>query len=104
MQWNEIIQEFAQSIGFRILRSVVGHFTENRFGIVFDNGQFEQQCGVEHYIGIFLIWENPFFFARPYTGPSADGLFGRISPILVVTDDASEQPVVGSRALIMVIQ
>lgn len=67
-------------------------------------GQLEEQGGIEHGVGVFLIRENPLCFSGAYARPAADGLFSRISAVVVVADDATQEAVVRRRDVVVRVQ
>ena len=92
---REIAEELEQAVGLGMFLTVLGHLLQQRFGLGPDDGKLEEHGRVEHRIGILLIGEYPLVLARPHAGPAADGVAGVDSAILIVADDAAQQPVVG---------
>ena len=68
------------------------------------HGKLEQQGGVEHHVGVFLVGEYPLVFARAHAGPARDGLLCRVAAVVVVADDAAQQAVVGGGNPVVVVQ
>ena len=67
-------------------------------------GEFEQQRRIHHFVGLFLIWEDPFALTLAHHRPTLDSVFGRISAVLIIAHNAAEQAVVGCRDVVVVVE
>lgn len=67
---GEIFDEFQQPVGFCVFRTVPWNTGKDGLCVAAEHGEFEQEGGVEHNVGIFLVGEYPFVLAGTYTGPA----------------------------------
>ena len=100
----EILQEFQQSVSFRIFLAVFRNLLQQWFCLHLEHGQLIEHRRIEHRIGILLEREYPFVLASSYRWPAVNGLLSRYTSIFIVADDAAQQTVVGCRNIIMIIQ
>ena len=78
-------------MGFGMLFLVLAHLLQERQSLILQSRKLKKQSGIEHYVGILLIRENPFFFSRSHTGPTAYGFLRRVSAIFVVPYNAAQK-------------
>ena len=100
---HEILQEFEQSMRFGILLAEFGYLGEDRFSMAFEYRELKDQCGVEHDVRFLLEGIYPFGLAPYDRRASRNSLLRRIAAVFVVAYDASEQPDVGCRNPVMII-
>ena len=91
-------------MGFGMLFLVLAHLLQERQSLILQSRKLKKQSGIEHYVGILLIRENPFFFSRSHTGPTAYGFLRRVSAIFVVPYNAAQKAVVGCGNVIVVVE
>ena len=93
----EIREELEQAAGFGILRFGFGNIAQNRKCVRLENTHFKNECGIYHRIRIFLEWidvpQLPTMDARP----AMERIKCRVSTILMVTYNPSNQSVIRSR-------
>ena len=99
-----VFEEFEQTVGFAVFFTVLGHELKERFGLLLDDGEFEEHGSVEHYVGVFLVGEYPFAFSISYGWPSVYGFLCAHGSVFVVADDASQQTVVGSGYVVVAVE
>ena len=90
-------------MGFGIFIAIFRHLFQDGHHMTFQHRKFEYQRRIEHDIGILLKRENPFVFPFSYTAPTSDGITGRITPVMVIANDAPQQSGVGCWYPVMLI-
>jgi hypothetical protein len=58
---SEIAEEFLQSVRFAVLWTVFRNSHQDTFRMCPQYGEFNEICGIEKYIRIFLIWIYPLY-------------------------------------------
>ena len=101
--WGEMLQEAEQAVGSGVFRHIVRHPPEQWLGIGFHHRYLEEQRGIESGIGVFLEGEYPFLLTASHRRPALYGLFGRSVAVFVVTHYAAQQPGVGGRYPVVVV-
>ena len=102
--WFEESEKFCQCCGQLMFRPVFIYRFEQRYGIVSEYGELIDECAVEHGVRILLERENPFLFPSPDRRPSGNGADSGGSPVLVVAHDSPDEPVVGCRDVVVVVE
>ena len=97
-------EKFRQCGGQLVFRPVFIYRFEQRYGIVSEYGELIDECAVEHGVGVLLERENPFLFPSPDRRPSGNGADSGGSPVLVVAHDSPNEPVVGCRDVVVVVE
>ena len=98
-----VFEEFEQTVGFAVFFTVLGHELKERFGLLLDDGEFEEHGSVEHYVGVFLVGEYPFVLSSAYRWPATNSILRRNSTILIVSNDATQQTIISSWDIVMVV-
>lgn len=90
--WQEVVQEFQEPLGFQIFVAAPGDAEQQRLHIGLQQGSFVNEGGVEHRIGAVLIGEDVLFLAPADGGPHFDGGLSTVAPGPGVPFNAAEQP------------
>ena len=98
------MDEFQEAVGFAVFGAVLRDGPEDQFGVGVEYGEFHQVGGVEHHIGVLLIGIDPLLFGAADVRPLVDGLAGGEGAVVVVADDAAQQPVVAGRHPVVVVE
>lgn len=101
---KEMRQEFHHAPGFSVDDLVGLDFGQQRPGQNGQDGQFIIERGVEHRIRFFLEGEDPGAFAPADVGPHLERACGGMAPIAMVAHQTADQPVVGGRNAVVVVQ
>ena len=94
LQGDDIVQELQQADGLAIGGRRRQDAAQQRFRIVLQHGQFEQQGRIENGIGILLEREDVASLASAHAMPAEEGILGGDAPHAVVADYPAQQAVV----------
>ena len=99
-----VFEEFEQTVGFAVFFTVLGHELKERFGLLLDDGEFEEHCCVKHHISILLIGKYPLIFTVTYRGPSVYSVLCVDSSVFVIANDTAQKAVICCGYVIMVVE
>ena len=100
---GEQIEKLEQPAGFAEFMGRVGDLAQQRSDIIFQNGQLVEKRGVEDHVGLFLIGEDVLVLASADAFPASKRVGGVVAPSAVIANDASDQPIVGRRNAVQVV-
>ena len=66
VDWDEVFEEFEEAVGFGVFLAILWHISKDWLSMFAEYGKLEKQCGIEHHIGILLIWEYPTLFTTTH--------------------------------------
>jgi len=84
-------KQIEQMLCHGVVGAVGGEGFEQGFGVRAQDVEFEEQAGVEHNVGFFLIGEDILVFAVSDAGPLFEGAFDGKGSEMIVADDAAQQ-------------
>ena len=83
------MDELQQAMCLGIFGAVLWDRGEDWFGMIAQYCKLDLEGGVEHHVGILLIWIDPFLLAFTYGRPLANGFAGSEGSLVVVAYDAA---------------
>ena len=100
---NKVLEELKQTMRLGIFLAELRYFRQDRLRMTFQYRELEDQGRVEHHICFFLERIHPFLLAAYNRRTTCDSLLGRITAVLVISYDATQEADIGCRNPVMVV-